>query len=111
MSSPNWRPREFRQRPPGLGEGNGRRGGRPPPAALTLISCAATPPCMARSSPDAPAPGKIANLCIIWGFVARYKGHVAGALVSLLVALAATLAIPNAFRLIIDKGFAASGGD
>ncbi|MEA3061010.1 MAG: ATP-binding cassette, subfamily bacterial [Sphingomonadales bacterium] len=68
-------------------------------------------PLMARSSPAAPAPGKIANLRIIWGFVARYKGHVAGALVSLLVALAATLAIPNAFRLIIDKGFAASGGD
>jgi ATP-binding cassette subfamily B protein len=66
---------------------------------------------MARSSPDAPAPGKISNLRIIWGFVARYKGHVAGAVLSLLVALAATLAIPNAFRLIIDKGFAASGGD
>jgi ATP-binding cassette subfamily B protein len=66
---------------------------------------------MARSRPDAPAPGKIANLRIIWGFVARYKGHVAGALLSLLVAASATLAIPNAFRLIIDKGFAAAGGD
>jgi ATP-binding cassette subfamily B protein len=68
-------------------------------------------PSMARSQPDAPAPGRIANLVIIWRFVARYKGHVAGALLSLLVAAAATLAIPNAFRLIIDKGFAASGGN
>ncbi|MFL6856729.1 MAG: ABC transporter transmembrane domain-containing protein [Allosphingosinicella sp.] len=66
---------------------------------------------MARSQPEAPAPGRIANLVIIWRFVGRYKGHVAGALLSLLVAAAATLAIPNAFRLIIDKGFAASGGN
>jgi len=65
---------------------------------------------MARSMPNAPA-GKIANLRIIWHFVRRYKGHVVGALLSLLVAASATLAIPNAFRLIIDKGFAASGGD
>jgi ATP-binding cassette subfamily B protein len=65
---------------------------------------------MARSMPNAPA-GKIANLVIIWRFVSRYKGHVAGALLSLLVAAMATLAIPSAFRLIIDKGFAAAGGD
>jgi ATP-binding cassette subfamily B protein len=66
---------------------------------------------MARSSPEAPAPGKIANLRIIWGFVARYKGHVAGALVSLLVAAAATLAIPNGFKLVIDRGFGSAGGN
>jgi len=68
-------------------------------------------PLMARSRPDAPAPGKIANLRIIWGFVGRYKGHVAGALLSLLVAAAATLAIPNGFRLVIDRGFGSAGGD
>jgi ATP-binding cassette subfamily B protein len=66
---------------------------------------------MARSSPDAPAPGRIANLRIIWGFVARYKGHVAGALASLLVAAAATLAIPNGFKLVIDRGFGSGGGN
>src|SRR4051794_2175977 len=66
---------------------------------------------MARSSPDATTPRKIGNLAIIWRFTARYKGHVAGALIALLVAAGATLAIPNAFRLIIDKGFGASGGD
>src|SRR3954452_17925446 len=74
-----------------------------------LMHCYA--PFMARSSPDAPAPGKIANLRIIWGFVARYKGHVAGALLALLIAAGATVAIPNAFKLIIDKGFGSSGGD
>jgi ATP-binding cassette subfamily B protein len=68
-------------------------------------------PFMARSSPDAPAPGKIANLRIIWGFVGRYKGHVACALLALLIAAGATVAIPNAFRLIIDKGFGSRGGD
>jgi ATP-binding cassette subfamily B protein len=57
------------------------------------------------------APRRLSNLMVIWRFTGRYKGHVAGALLALLVAAAATLAIPNAFRLIIDKGFAAIGGD
>ena len=38
------------------------------------------------------APGKFANLRILWRFVARYRGHVAGALLVLLVTAAATLA-------------------
>jgi ATP-binding cassette subfamily B protein len=70
---------------------------------------------MAESKPpaaaDRAAPRKLSNLVVIWRFTARYKGHVAGALLALLVAAAATLAIPNAFRLIIDKGFAATGGN
>src|SRR5919206_3289162 len=66
---------------------------------------------MARNGADSPPPGKITNLVIIWRFVARYKGHVAGALLALLVAASATLAIPNAFRLIIDRGFSAVGGN
>jgi ATP-binding cassette subfamily B protein len=57
------------------------------------------------------APRRLSNLVFIWRFAGRYKGHVVGALLGLLLAAAATLAIPNAFRLIIDKGFAASGGD
>jgi ATP-binding cassette subfamily B protein len=60
---------------------------------------------------DPPSPRKIGNLAIIWRFTARYKGHVAGALIALLVAASATLAIPNAFRLIIDRGFSGAGGD
>jgi ATP-binding cassette subfamily B protein len=66
---------------------------------------------MAQTSPEPPPPRKIGNLAIIWGFTARYKGHVLGALLSLLVAAGATLAIPNAFKLIIDRGFASGQGD
>jgi len=59
-----------------------------------------------------PPPGKkISNLLVIWRFTARYKGHVLGALAALLVAASATLAIPNAFRLIIDRGFSDTDGD
>jgi ATP-binding cassette subfamily B protein len=66
---------------------------------------------MARSVPDNPPPGRLSNLVIIWRFVARYKGHVACALLALIVAASSALYVPNSFRLIIDKGFAASGGD
>ena len=54
---------------------------------------------------------KIGNLSMIWRFAIRYPGRIAGAVVSLLVAASATLAIPNSFRLIIDKGFAGVEGD
>jgi ATP-binding cassette subfamily B protein len=65
-----------------------------------------------RSPAADPTPQRgISNLVVIWRFAGRYKGHVVGALLGLLLAAAATLAIPNAFRLIIDKGFAGSGGD
>jgi ATP-binding cassette subfamily B protein len=65
---------------------------------------------MAEKTP-APEPSrKLANLLLVWRFTARYRGHVLLAFLSLLVAAGATLAIPNAFRLIIDRGFGASGG-
>ncbi|PSJ37165.1 ABC transporter transmembrane domain-containing protein [Allosphingosinicella deserti] len=60
---------------------------------------------------SAPTPRKLSNLVVIWRFTGRYKGQVVGALAALLVAAAATLAIPNAFRLIIDRGFNSIGGD
>jgi ATP-binding cassette subfamily B protein len=64
------------------------------------------------SDPAADPPQrKLSNLVVIWRFTARYKGHVTFAAVALLVAVAATVAIPNAFRLIIDRGFAIHGGD
>jgi ATP-binding cassette subfamily B protein len=66
---------------------------------------------MAENSADPIAPRKLRNLAIIWGFTVRYKGHVAGALLALLVAAGATLAIPNAFRLIIDRGFSGADAD
>ena len=60
---------------------------------------------------DPPVSRKLANLAVIWRFTSRYRGHVAGAVLALLVAAAATLAIPSAFKLIIDRGFSGSGGD
>ncbi len=54
---------------------------------------------------------KIGNLSMIWGFAIRYPGRIAGAAVALLVAASATLAIPNSFRLIIDKGFSGDDSD
>ena len=58
-----------------------------------------------------PGPRKIGNLRMIWRFAARYPGRIAGAVLSLLIAASATLAIPNSFRLIIDRGFGGGDGD
>jgi len=52
----------------------------------------------------------IGNLKLIWHFAARYPGRIAAALAAMLVAAGATLGIPYSFKLIIDKGFAATGG-
>jgi ATP-binding cassette subfamily B protein len=54
---------------------------------------------------------KIGNLRMVWRFAIRYPGRIACAAVALLIAAAATLAIPNGFRLVIDRGFGAAGGD
>src|SRR5436853_7425580 len=65
---------------------------------------------MAETINETASPRRIANLALIWRFTARYRGHVAGALLALLVAALATLAIPSAFKLIIDRGFSGTGG-
>ncbi|PWG02186.1 ABC transporter transmembrane domain-containing protein [Sphingosinicella humi] len=55
-----------------------------------------------------PAPSrKLGNLAMIWRRGLRYPGRIAGAAVALLIAAGATLAIPDGFRRVIDKGFAA----
>jgi ATP-binding cassette subfamily B protein len=59
---------------------------------------------------DAPA-RKIGELAMIWHFARHYPGRIAGAAVALVVSASSTLAIPGGFRLVIDKGFIASGGD
>ncbi len=66
---------------------------------------------MTEQAPPAPPSGTIGNLGIVWRFAARYPGMIAGALLALIVAATATLAIPNGFRLVIDRGFGQSGGD
>jgi ATP-binding cassette, subfamily B, bacterial len=61
---------------------------------------------------DAAANGRgIGNLKMVWDFAARYPGRIAIALLALAIAASATLAIPNGFRLIIDRGFSTGGGD
>ena len=52
----------------------------------------------------------LGSLTMLWRFARRYPGRIAGALLALIVSSAATLAIPNGFRLVIDKGFM-GGGD
>jgi ATP-binding cassette subfamily B protein len=66
---------------------------------------------MADSSAEAPPTKKLGNLGIIWRHAVRYPGKIVAAGLALLVAAAATLAIPDGFRRVIDKGFAANGGD
>ena len=65
------------------------------------------------SAPDSPtAPQrKLGNLSLIARFAANYPGHIALAGLSLLIAAAATLAIPSGFKLVIDRGFMSHGGD
>ncbi|MDP2620861.1 MAG: ABC transporter transmembrane domain-containing protein [Hyphomicrobiales bacterium] len=57
-----------------------------------------------------PAAGRarVRPLLTLHPFIARYKGHIFAALVALLVASAATLAIPLAVRRVIDHGFSAA---
>ena len=66
---------------------------------------------MATARPE-PAPlKKIGNLRMIWRRALRYRVKIACAVLSLLTAAAATLAIPDGFRRVIDNGFGAAGGD
>ncbi|HST35057.1 MAG TPA: ABC transporter transmembrane domain-containing protein [Allosphingosinicella sp.] len=66
---------------------------------------------MARGRIDEGQPGRIGNLLMIWRYALRYKPTIFAALASLLVAAGATLAIPDGFRRVIDKGFVAGGGN
>jgi ATP-binding cassette subfamily B protein len=47
---------------------------------------------------------------MIWRYALRYKWTIAGATTALFIAAAATLAIPDGFRRVIDKGFTGNGG-
>ena len=60
--------------------------------------------------PNRPKGRSVRNLRMVWGFTSRYPGHIAIAALALLVAAAATSGVPYAFKLIIDKGFAAGAG-
>src|SRR3546814_6806859 len=53
---------------------------------------------------------KLSKLGLLWRFVKRYPAKLAGAVISLLLAAAATLAITRGFMLVIDNGFLGIGG-
>ena len=59
------------------------------------------------NTPNRPPGRSIKNLRMVWSFALRYPGHIAVAMLALLVAAGATSGVPYAFKLIIDKGFAA----
>ena len=57
-----------------------------------------------------PAPlKKIGHLRMIWRRALRYKGMILAAVIALFTAAAATLAIPDGLRRVIDQGFGAGG--
>ena len=60
---------------------------------------------------EAPPPRRdLAELRLIWSFVRPYRTELVIALVSLIIAAAAGLAFPQAFKLIVDRGFSAKTG-
>ena len=59
------------------------------------------------TKPDVEPATTLGPLRMIFAAAARYPGKVALALVALVITASATLAIPSAFRLIIDRGFTA----
>ena len=63
---------------------------------------------LARVEPASPR--KIGNLRMIWRRMIRYPGLLLAAGLALLTAALATLAIPDGFRRVIDKGFGGHGG-
>jgi len=58
------------------------------------------------AAPRQASRGSLAVLRALWPFLSPYRARVALAAVALLVAAAATLALPLAFRQLIDLGFA-----
>lgn len=65
------------------------------------------------AKPDLPAAPlkQIGNLKMIWREAIRHPWIIAAAGVSLLIASLATIAIPEGFRRVIDRGFGSPGGD
>ncbi|MEO7564196.1 MAG: ABC transporter transmembrane domain-containing protein [Sphingomicrobium sp.] len=60
--------------------------------------------------PNRPKGRSLKTLNMVWSFALAYPGRIAVAALALLVAAGATLGVPYAFKLIIDKGFAIDGG-
>ncbi|MBW7925668.1 MAG: ATP-binding cassette domain-containing protein [Burkholderiaceae bacterium] len=94
--------------PDGNADGAGRSDARGrPPAAAGPDSVAETGAGQAKASAGR---GSLSILRALWPFMAPYRARVAVAVAALLVAAAATLVIPLAFRRMIDVGFASPQG-
>jgi len=63
-----------------------------------------------RGGSEPPPAKSLGPLRMVWRYALRNPWMIAGALTALVVAAAATLAIPDGFRRIIDRGFGAEGG-
>ena len=59
---------------------------------------------------EPPAAKSIGPLKMVWRYSARHPGTIFGAVLALVVAASATLAIPDGFRRVIDRGFSSGGG-
>jgi ATP-binding cassette subfamily B protein len=64
----------------------------------------------AASPPGDARPKRLSELKLIWGFLKPYRAQVAIALIALVAAATLTLAIPQGFKLIVDRGFNAQTG-
>jgi ATP-binding cassette subfamily B protein len=65
---------------------------------------------MATNPASRPKGRTVKSLRMVWRFASHYPGHIAIAALALLFAAGATSAVPFAFKLIIDKGFASGAG-
>jgi ATP-binding cassette subfamily B protein len=61
-------------------------------------------------APEPVASRKLSNLALLWGYARAYPAQLSAALLALVVAAGATLAIPQGFKLVVDKGFGAGAG-
>jgi ATP-binding cassette subfamily B protein len=61
---------------------------------------------MSSEAADRPAQ-RLSKLRLVWRFASAYPGQIAAALTALVVAATATLAIPRALKLVVDRGFGA----
>ena len=59
------------------------------------------------ANPERPKARSLAPLRELWPYISRYKGVLTLAMIALLLAAAAMLVIPMAFRDLIDRGMAA----
>ncbi|MDO9486988.1 MAG: ABC transporter transmembrane domain-containing protein [Sphingomonadaceae bacterium] len=50
---------------------------------------------------------RLSKLRLVWNFASAYPAQIAAALTALVVAATSTLAIPRAFKLVVDQGFGA----